>query len=161
MFTIKLWTEFPVHNTEFKQARVFINNSANFKASAPIWKIITDMAKTTHRYTFTSTSWNNTMYSWHLTKLKNKVLDSYISYIHKQNASKIDEVISPLNSDTPQSLDELSDEELCETWIYSAEQYEAENKRLKWNTKSKTFIATLDWEPVEVTSAPDGTLCLA
>jgi len=65
-----------------QQVRVFINDDS-YKPTAPIWTIIKDMSKTTHRYTFTSKDWKK-MWAWNITILKNTILDRYIQAMHTQ-----------------------------------------------------------------------------
>ena len=84
MFKINIWKIYPVSWTDMKQARVFINDST-YKPTSPIWVIYKDEKKTTHKYTFISTTKNTKMWSWSLTKLKNKVLERYVQHIKKVN----------------------------------------------------------------------------
>lgn len=87
MYKINLWKIYPVAGTTMQQARVFINDSS-YKPTAPIWKIIRDLTKSTHRYTFISTSESTKIWSWELTTLKNKVLERYVQHIRKHNLVK-------------------------------------------------------------------------
>ena len=84
MFKINIWKIYPVAWTDMQQARVFINDST-FKPTSPIWVIYKDEKKSTHKYTFISTTWNTKMWSWKLTTLKNKVLERYVNHIRKTN----------------------------------------------------------------------------
>jgi len=80
MKVIKLGNIFPVKWSSSKQARVFINDTENFKASAPIGTMYKNTDK---NYVFVSNS-GNTSITWNsVAEANNKILDAYFKASRK------------------------------------------------------------------------------